>query len=196
MAFNINDFKANGLRLGGARPNQFEVDIFFPFQSTNTNRFKFNCRAASIPPMIVDEAPAFYFGRAIKFAGDRTFPDWEITVYNDEDYSMRHLFEKWSNQINTLVSNRMDDSVFPVGYKVNAEVKHLGKAGDILNIYQFEGIWPKNIDAMPLDWSSTNQLQEFSVTLAYDLWRPASGRLIGQGTDAFSPTLADDGAST
>lgn len=192
MAFNIQDFKANGLQLGGARPNQFEVDIFFPFQASNTDRLKFLARAASVPPSVIDEIPVYYFGRPTKLAGDRTFPDWELTIYNDEDFAMRLLFENWSNRINTLISNRMSSDVYPTGYKVDGEVRQFGKDGAIIKTYQFQGLWPKIVDTMPLDWSAQNQIQEFNVTLAYDLWIP--GDDTGQASLAgnYSPTLSDD----
>lgn len=191
MSFNIQDFKANGLRLGGARPNQFDVSIFFPFQTNSANRLRFNARAASVPPSVIDEVPAYYYGRAVKYAGDRTFPDWEITVYNDEDFAFRLLFENWSNRINTLISNRMDPSVYPTGYKVDGEVTQMGKDGHILRVYKFQGLWPKIVDTMPLDWSAQNQLQEFSVTFAYDLWTPGDQILNLEGD--YSPVLPDDG---
>lgn len=191
MPFNVNDFMAQGLKLGGARPNQFEVNVYFPFQSSEANRLKFLCRASSIPPMVVDEAPAFYFGRAIKFAGDRTFPDWEVTIYNDEDFALRNLFEDWSNRMNALVSNRMNPNVWPTGYKVSGDVTQLGKDGDRLRTYSFVNLWPKIVDTMPLDWAAQNQIQEFNVTFAYDLWEPVSTDTINVPT--YTGVLADDG---
>lgn len=192
--FNIDTFRAQGLQLGGARPSQFEVNMFFPFQAGTAQRFRFMCRAASIPPAQIDEVPVMYFGRAVKYAGDRSFPDWVVTVMNDEDYSLRLLFENWSNRINTLVSNRMDSSVYPTGYKVQAEVTQYGKAGDAIRAYTFDGLWPKLVDSMPLDWAATNQIQEFNVTLAYDLWKPATTGL-GASEGDYSPVLSDDGQS-
>lgn len=193
MPFNVHEFQANGLRLGGARPNQFEVIMTFPFQANNAERFRYVCRAASIPPAVIDEAPAYWFGRAIKYAGDRTFPDWETTIYNDEDFALRVLFENWSNRINTLISNRMDPSVYPVGYKVDAEVRQFGKDGRVIRSYIFEGLWPKIVDTMPVDWSAQNQLQEFTVTFAYDLWRPNNAAGLGNLDGSYSPILPGDG---
>lgn len=191
IPFNVHEFKANGLKLGGARPSLFEVNIFPPFATNAASRIRFLCKAASIPPMIVDDIPVFYFGRATSWAGDRQFPPWEITVLNDEDFAIRKVFENWNNRINALVSNRMDDSVFPTGYKVNGIVTQMGKAGGLLRSYEFEGLWPKVVDAMPLDWGAQNQIQEFNVTLAYDLWTPGD---VATGQDDFTGVLADEGA--
>lgn len=188
MAFNIHDFKANGLKLGGARPNQFRITIHPPFGQGAAQQLQFLARAASIPPDIIEEVPIFYFGRAIKYAGDRTFPDWEVTIYNDEDYNLRNLFEDWSNKINALVSNRMSADAFPHSYKVSGEVHHFGKSGNIIRKYEIEGLWPKLVDTMPLDWSAQNQIQEFNVTFAYDLWNP----LGTQGPASYSGVLPND----
>lgn len=192
MGFNIADFRADGLRLGGARPNQFEINIFPPFQSNTSSKIRMMARAASVPPMIVGEVQVAYFGRFIKVNGDREFPDWNVTIYNDEDYKLRLLFENWSNRINTLISNRMDPSVYATGYKVNAEVTQFGKDGHGIRTYQFDGLWPKVVDAMPLDWAMTNSIQEFNVTFAYDWWAPSDQP--GNASDGdYSPTLPDDG---
>lgn len=85
----------------------------------------------------------------------------------------------------------MDPSVYPTGYKVDGEVIQEGKDGAILRRYRFHGLWPKIVDTMPLDWSAQNQLQEFSVTFAYDLWVP--GQSLGGTLEGdYSPLLADD----
>lgn len=186
MVFNINDFKAKGLINGGARPSQFEVNIFVPFSNAD-ERLRFLCRAASSPPSIMDDVPVFYFGRAIKMAGDRTFPDWEITVMNDEDFALRRMFENWSNKINALVGNRMSQDVYPTGYKVDGTVKQYGKSGAVIAQYDFQGLWPKVVDGMPLDWAQQNQIQEFNVTLAYDVWVPGDIGTSATISDAYDP---------
>ncbi len=190
MAFNIQSFRANGLKLGGARPSLFEVNIFPPFGTNAAGRVRFLCKAASIPPMQVTEVPVFFFGRSIKLAGDRDFPNWDVTVLNDEDFAIRKMMENWNNRINALVSNRMDDSVYPTGYKTNADVTQFGKNGSVLRRYSFDGIWPTLVDAMPLDWAAQNTIQEFNVSFAYDLWAPAD---VGAGQDDYTGVLSDDG---
>lgn len=191
MPFNVADFRSRGLKLGGARPNQFEVTIHAAFsnQKSAMEQITFVARAASIPPAIVEEIPVFYFGRAIKYAGDRVFPPWDLTIMNDEDYAVRNFFETWSNHMNALISNRMDPAVHATKYKAQGFVKQFGKTGDTIREYELDGVWPSVVDAMPLDWAAQNQIQEFNVTLAYDFWRPAGG---STGNAPYSPTLAPD----
>lgn len=191
MSFNINTFKARGLKFDGARPSLFEVDIFPPSTSPSSPQVNFLCRAASIPPAPFASVPVPYMGRDIKLIGDREFPDWTVTIMNDEDYALRQMFEKWSNQMNLLISNIMDPAVYPLGYKTTANVRQLGKGGALIAQYQMVGIFPVNVDQIPLDWGQKNAIEQFDVTFAYDFWVPDI--TINTGPDAYSPTSQEDG---
>lgn len=109
MAFNVDVFKNSGLIYGGARPSLFQVDLTFPAElsrSIANRRFSFTCRATSIPSSTVQAVEVPYFGRTVKLAGDRTFDNWNVTVMNDEDYTVRNAFEDWSNALNSMVGNQ------------------------------------------------------------------------------------------
>ena len=140
--------------------------------------------------MDLGEVQVPYFGRFIKLEGNRTYPDWEVTIMNDEDFVLRRMFEIWSNQMNLAVSNVMDPVVFPLGYKQDAHVTQYGKTGDTLAVYQFKGLWPKVISPIGLDWGQQNAIEEFQVVFAYDYWIPGPG---GSAQD-FSPTISGSGA--
>lgn len=172
--FDVNAFKADGLKLGGVRPTQFEVNIFVPNSliSSQTPRMRFFCHSTTAPPMIQDAIQVPYFGRTLKYVGDRSYPDWNVSVYNDEDFPVRNVMEDWSNRMNAAISNRMSDDMFPVNYKSTAQVIQYGKDGQALKGYLLEGVFPINVDAMGLSWDAVNQIQTFDVTFAYDLWIP------------------------
>jgi hypothetical protein len=174
MAFNISTFRSRGLVDGGARPSLFKVEFGrLPFATTNLERFSFLCQAASIPPAITQSIDVPYFGRTIKVAGDRVFPDWNVEVMNDEDYKVRAMMEKWSNEINSLISNVRSSAIGdPEEYKVDASVIHYSKQGDVLRKYTFVGLFPTTVDAMQLNWAAQNQIQTFGVNFAYDYWEP------------------------
>jgi hypothetical protein len=191
MAFNVNSFRANGLKLGGARPTQFEVFIFPPFGSNASKNIQFLARATQIPPAPLDSIPVPYFGRKIKIAGDREFPDWTVTILNDESFDIRVMMESWSNRINTMVSNVQDESMFPMTYKSTAKVIQYGKRGNAIRAYDFVGIFPTNVDAIPLDWDQTNTVEQFDVTFAYDYWIPDNEFVTSP--DDFTGVSANDG---
>lgn len=181
MGFNIDSFKANGLIYGGARPSLFKVIMQFPSApgiEGDSERASFLIRAAQLPASTVDPVDVPYFGRKIKVAGDRTFADWTVTVMNDEDFKLRNDFEAWLNYINTHISNRSasaDGS--PENYKVDVQVIQFGKAGPgddsgIIRSYSLVGAFPTSVDAISLDWDTTNAIETFDVTFAYDYWIP------------------------
>jgi len=176
MAFNINNFKANGVVYGGARPSLFKVTLNTPeglaLSPDSKKKFEFTCKSAELPGSMVSSVPIPYFGRSIKVAGQRDFQDWSVSVINDEDFSVRALFEAWSNSLNRHVSNLRDSLVDEEHYKVDLVVEQYGKDGSIIRSYKLEGAFPTMISPIGLDWSSANQIEEFGVTFSYDLWVP------------------------
>jgi hypothetical protein len=188
MPFNINTFKENGLRYGGARPSLFEVNLSIPQGvgiSPSTGKLVFTCRASSIPASTISPIEVPYFGRKIKLAGDRTFADWSVTVMNDEDYTVRKMFEQWTNKIN---SHLLNEKSIPLNeYKANDTiVYHYSKTGIPIAQYTFTGLFPTEISAMDLDWDSTNSIQTFNVNFAYDYWTSESVTGVGPGVPAIT----------
>jgi hypothetical protein len=198
MGFNIDSFKANGLINGGARPSLFKVIMQFPAApgiEGDGERASFLIRAAQLPASTVDPVDVPYFGRKIKIAGDRTFADWTITVMNDEDFKLRNDFEAWLNWINTHVSNRSASGTgSPESYKVDIQVYQFGKAGPgddagVIRSYNLVGAFPTTVDAISLDWDTTNTIETFDVTFAYDYWEPIAA---GPSPSSYPVQLAGD----
>lgn len=189
MAFNINTFKANGLTRGGARPTQFEIDIFPPFASVDSQRMRFLVQGGSLPAAIIGTVQVPYFGRAVKFAGDREYPAWTVQVLNDEDFAIRAIMERWSNEMNAHISNRMSDDMYATAYKTSAVVTQMGKNGEAIRSYRLVGAFPTGIQEIDLDWGKVNAVEIFGVEFQYDYWEP-----LNQNTSStkYSPTLAGD----
>jgi hypothetical protein len=174
MAFNVTEFRAN-LVGDGARPNLFQVAMTFPTfagDPVNTGQaLTFLCKAAQLPGSTVGTVPLFYFGRELKFAGNRNFADWTITIINDENFRVRKAFESWMNGINSHGTNlRNAVAGRPSGYSVDARVDQYDKSGNILKNYKFVGAFPVDLSPIDLDWGSNDAIEEFTVTLAYQWW--------------------------
>ena len=191
--FNISTFKTRGLTLGGTRPTLFEVYLNPPqgvgADAESADKFRFTCRAAQLPAASIQAIDVGYFGRKIKVQGDRTFVDWTVTIMNDEDFLVRSMFEKWSNALNRLESNIRDPNfaLDENAYKVDLNVIQYGKDGSVLRQYDIIGAFPTNVDAISLDWDTTNQIETFQVTFAYDYWLPALEDVNAYLPDAISP---------
>lgn len=167
MAFNINDIRSQ-LEYGGARSSHFQVFISNPFQPQADIKTPFMIKAASIPSFTIGKIEVPYFGRKYPIPGDRVWEDWNTTVINDEDFLIRNALEKWSNAMNAFRRNIATAGPNPGNYKSTATVTQYGKAGNELRIYQLNGIFPLTVQSIEVAWATTDEIQEFQVTWAFD----------------------------
>lgn len=189
---NLTAFK-NRLRGGGSRPNLFEVSLpAFPtevagvWSEKEQIDFRFFCKAAALPASNVAPVEIPFRGRILKVAGDRTFDTWTVTVINDEDFNLRHAFERWMNLIAKL--DNATGAVNPESYMKEAYVYQLGRSdqrngtrvrntpdidgpgfnasGDavtVLRAYKFWDIFPTNISQIDLSYDTGDTIEEFTV---------------------------------
>ena len=174
MAFNVAEFRANMIG-DGARPNLFSVSLVFPTIATNGTaagqQTTFMAKSAQLPGSTVGTVPVFYFGRELKFAGNRTFTDWTLQIINDENFLIRNSLESWMNSINSHAGNiRNGAAASPSSYTVDAIVTQYGKTGNVLKEYKFVGVFPLDIAPIDLDWGSNDVIEEYSATFAFQYW--------------------------
>ena len=177
MAFNVAEFRANMIG-DGARPNLFQVTLAFPTVAQNgtaaSQKTTFMAKSAQLPGSTVGTVPLYYFGRELKFAGNRTFTDWSLQIINDEDFTVRNALESWMNAINSHAGNvRNPGAGGPSGYTVDATVNQYGKTGNIIKSYKFVGLFPLDLAPIDLDWGSNDTIEEYSATFAYQWWESA-----------------------
>jgi len=166
MAFSVTEFQGQ-MEFGGARPSLFECNITNPFNSSADDKVRFMARTAQIPASNMGVIPVNYFGRPVKFAGNRTFEPWTVTILNDEDFAVRSTLEEWHQNINTVQGNVRTAGAGPEAYKSQASVIHYGKQGNILREYKFVGMFPTVVAPIDLDWGN-EAIEEFTVTFEYD----------------------------
>lgn len=174
MAFNVTEFRANMLG-DGARPNLFSVTLVFPTFALNGTaagqKTTFMAKSAQLPGSTVGTVPLFYFGRELKFSGNRSFTDWTLQIINDEDFLIRNALESWMNALNSHESNiRNSAALTSSDYSVDAVVTQYGKAGNVLKSYNFVGVFPLDVSPIDLDWGSNDTIEEYSTTFAFQYW--------------------------
>jgi hypothetical protein len=174
MAFNVAEFRANMIG-DGARPNLFSVSLTFPTIADGavaaSQKTTFMAKAAQLPGSTVGIVPMYYFGRELKFAGNRTFTDWTLQIINDEDFTIRKSLESWMNSINSHSGNvRSGNAINPSSYSVDATVQQYGKSGEVIKTYKFVGLFPIDIAPIDLDWGSNDVIEEYSATFAFQYW--------------------------
>ena len=171
-SFNVQEFRAQ-MAYDGARPNLFNCELPFLGNILGTAAIKYNfmCRTAQLPGSTVNQVPVNYFGRELKFAGNRTFTEWTVTIINDEDFVIRNAFELWMSRLNSHVANlRASNYVSPAQYQQDGFVTQFGKAGDVIKAYKFVGMFPIDITPIELDWGANDTIEEYAVTFAYQWW--------------------------
>jgi hypothetical protein len=181
MAFSVNQFRSQ-MTGDGARPNLFEVSMPFPAFAAPENaqeKLTFMCKTAQLPGATLGVVPVQYFGRELKFVGNRTFVDWTITVINDEDFVVRNAFERWMAGINSHGLNiRNPAALTPTGYSVDGTVNQFGKNGNIIKKYKFVGLFPTDLTPIDVDWGANDTIEEFSVTLSYQWWESVESGVV------------------
>ena len=186
---NISDFKAQ-LIGGGARANQFRVELSFPSYVTAGPvvglRAQFMCKAAQLPASTVENIPLQYRGRAVNIAGERTFTPWTISIYNDVDFGIRNAMEQWSNGIQNLSST--NGRTNPRDYQVDLQVHQLDRNGAIVKTYKFIDAFPTEVGAIALDFDTVNTVETFDVTFQYNYWMSNTAEGSGFGVNASVDT--------
>jgi hypothetical protein len=171
MSFNVSEFRSQ-LVGGGARGALFQVQITNPILGVADFKTPFMVETASIPGSTVGQIQVPYFGRVVKYAGDRVFDDWTVTVINDEDFLVRNALEAWSNALNSHISNTR---AYASEYKAQAQITQFGKDGTPVREYTFEGLFPGQISEIQTSWGEQDTIERFQVVFHYDLWRISGG---------------------
>ena len=182
MAFNVQQFRST-LQFDGARSSLFDIIMTFPTAIATggtaagivggaSEQVTFKARASSLPGDSLSSLTVNYFGREIKVAGSRTFPEWSFTVINDEDFIIRNTFERWMSGINSHVGNlRSSNLISAFEYQRDAIIRQYSKSDPLnpIKTYKIVGAFPTDVSAIDVDWSN-DAIEEFQVTFAYQWW--------------------------
>ena len=186
---NIADFKAQMIG-GGARPNQFRVELTFPSYVTlgvvAGQRAQFLCKAAQLPGSTIENIPVLYRGRPVNFAGERTFQPWTISIYNDTTFGIRNSLEQWQSGIQNY--NSTTGRVNPTDYQVDLNVHQLDRNGAIIKSYKFHDAYPTSISAVGLDFEQQNAIEQFDVEFTYNFFTSNTGAAAGFGVNVSIDT--------
>lgn len=166
--FNVERFKS-ALTNGGARPNQFMVQLSFPTyvasQSLAVARAPFLVSVAELPGQTVNPAIVQYRGREVKFVGDRIYAPWTITVLNDAEMSIRTAMEQWMNGMEDY-ANKFG-RLQPSEYQRDMQVFQLDRNGNALKSYNIVNSFPVDLSPVALDFGANDQISTFTVTFQY-----------------------------
>lgn len=166
----ISAFKAQ-MQGGGARPNQFRVELTFPafvgsIASAAGNAAQFLCRTAVLPASTMEDITAAYRGRPVHFAGERTFAPWTVGIYNDTNFLIRNVMERWHNGV--LSYTATNGIMRPSDYQVDMTVYQLDRNDRAIKTYRFFDAYPTSVGQIALDFETNNQIEIFDVEFTYN----------------------------
>ncbi|MAE56318.1 MAG: hypothetical protein CMK23_10005 [Porticoccaceae bacterium] len=197
MTVRIDDFKT-ALAGGGARANLFRVNCNWPngdiqggantaFGASATEALSsFMIKTAAMPARTIGEVIVPFRGRQLKVSGDTIYDAWTVQVINDNNFAVRNAFERWQDAINgaaTNVSGRGVDASSFDSYTANMEIEQLSRTGAVIKRYVLYAAWPTVVDTIDVSYDSTDTIEEFAVTFAYQWWEanttsePTTGRV-------------------
>jgi hypothetical protein len=174
ISSDVNTFLQN-FSGGGARANRFQVTITAsPVDIPQS--FTFLCRSSHIPGQTIGTVDVPYMGLVAKVPGDRTFDDWNVTVYNDTAWDIRAAFEQW---VNLLMRNQANVAVNMVleanSVYADAIVQQLDRMGNPIfgASYNMMNIFPHTVSPIDLAYDNNNTVETFDVTFAINWWQSA-----------------------
>ena len=166
--FNVERFKS-ALTNGGARPNQFAVQMSFPTYVAGAQlavaRAPFLISVAELPGQTVNPAIVQYRGREVKFVGDRIFAPFTMTVLNDAEMSIRTALEQWMGGMEDYVGKF--GRLQPSAYQRDMQVFQLDRNGNALKAYNIANAFPVDLSPVGLDFGANDQISSFTVTFQY-----------------------------
>ena len=166
--FNVERFKS-ALTNGGARPNQFAVQMSFPTYVVGKQlaiaRAPFLVSVAELPGQTVNPAIVQYRGREVKFVGDRIYAPFTMTVLNDSEMSIRTALEQWMGGMEDYVGKF--GRLQPSEYQRDMQVFQLDRNGNALKSYNIANAFPVDLSPVGLDFGANDQISSFTVTFQY-----------------------------
>lgn len=180
MAFSIdgNDGFISKVQYGGARPTLFNVNMTLKGAAAigvgdGSALMQYMCKGVSIPASNMGIAIVNYFGRQIKYPGNRpVVEDLTMTVINDEGYAIRNQIENWMEKLNSHFGNsRSQDFETRSNYVADINLSTYRKVGGTTDqTWTFKNCFPISLDAVPLAWDANDTIMEYSVVWKYDYW--------------------------
>jgi hypothetical protein len=163
---NIRNF-ANAFTGSGVKPTLFEVQG--RIGGTESPLTPFLVRAATLPGTALGTIEVPYRGRRLKVPGDRAFGDWTLSVYNDSKFQLRNLFELWVDGIQSMQRNVARNEFLNFSQPIFCDwtINQLDRTGKPVKAYTMVGCFPTEISPIEVSYDAVDQIEEFSVTLAY-----------------------------
>lgn len=170
--FSLDNFRTNVLTKSLARTNRFEVFIFAPpglSGGFDTRDISLLVETASLPTLNIAVKPFKIFGPSyqrpisVEYGGEGI----PITFHVDRDMKTKKFFDEWLFKVvakETYFVNYQND------YLSTVEIYQLDEQDNITYAIRLVDAFPRNVNLMELNNSSSNQTHRLNVLFAYRYW--------------------------
>ena len=156
----IDTFKG-AFQQGGARPNQFEIQV-----GRLGQQFSILCFAANLPAYLIGDIPVYFRGRPVHVSGEKELQTWQVGVYNDYDFPTRNALEKWSHE---MINREQTNGILPPrSYYEEITVKQLDRNDRVVKTYKMIDAYPSQISQIDLGYQINNTVETYQVTFIFN----------------------------
>jgi hypothetical protein len=173
----VSEFHVNHLKNAFrdiARPNLFKVEIIPPASlKTDWDLTKKSllalAKSASFPQISIGEWVYERAGQKLHIPTNEVdYGELSVTFYNDVDFNIRTLFNRWQNLCNF---NWLGNYGSIPNNSVEGKVRIWQFDGGLNAVYmaEFTNAWPNTVSSIDLNQESENSLQEFTVDFKFTM---------------------------
>jgi hypothetical protein len=213
--FRIDDFKAVVSPREFMRNNKFRARIAYPAgltdsASTNVIRnIEFYCEHVRLPGVAIKthNVARYGYGPTEQRPGMAQFVDVNMTFLSDGDGENIAFFRRWMNVIHPFdFRNGMQGNVYTTKYRAQYATQvwldSFNEQTLLTSSIVLREAFPVSLDNIDMNWMDTNNLQKFTVVMAYNDWfeetNPApalspGADAPGSGTGAGGPGIPSIG---
>jgi hypothetical protein len=174
--FSPQKFLTNVNRLGLAKPNRFEVSIYFPGSlskqlNIQTDTLSLFCDSAGLPSQNIGVkqqriyGPAYQRPVSVDYGGEGI----PMTFLVDAGMQIKSVFDIWMSKIVDPIQYFIYE---PASYVSQLEIKQLDEQDNIVYTAILEDAFPRSVGMLELSNSVQNQVHKLNVTFAYRRWTP------------------------
>lgn len=155
---------------------QFQWMVVFPnIPGSNTSRdYTYRAVSTTVPGTEIEQANLEVHGLKLNYAGRRMWTgSWDVTMFESRLNNSRDSLIQWMNATRDWDTN---SGLYKPEYAVPVELMLLDAKNEVVRTFILEGVWPKNVQDVTLDQSST--VVQLQCSFSYDRTREFNGALV------------------
>ena len=176
--FNVSGFTSTIKALGLANPNKFKVEITFPekvkIDNSTSRNLSLMCETVSIQGRGVQTMLDLQYGLRKEIAYNApVYQPITLSFLCTSELKEKKLLDKWNNFIVPNNKGKGFDVAYYKDYIGTIKVTLLDSDGKTSRYTQtYEEAYPKTVNSIELNHSTTNAVARVTVEFQYAYWNP------------------------